>query len=438
MNKPVVCALVGIFAIILFSNSTVSASWSVEAGELSYQVNHSDRIVTGTVDTISPGFDYTDVVINVDDWLNNQLPGNKITVRTERGTNAFTAGAANFSAGEKVLLMLNDDDVEKGRFKMAFMELGKHPVSDRDAVIKAITEQEKATAVGIARNNPKVKESLPTDAEVIAVEIPSFAGRNDKIYNVIFKNREFHDIITVNLTSGIVENSVSIRGEYQPEVEELPMPVFREDVIVYFKEMPASLEEFASRYGGKLIFAKLDIKMAAFETVPIGSPAQTSQRTLDFINEVSKDSLVEKAYRDEFEFTRPDEKYSPEPGIKYPEDMKDDYVPNKVIVGFWRRPPSLEDFASKHGGKLIYYEEVLMFASFDVSNISGFISKASTDPYVRYVHPDGIGSIFESTSGDVGNISEEADASKAPGFEAILAGLLFSLIYMMKRGRTNG
>lgn len=40
--------------------------------------------------------------------------------------------------GEKVLLTLNDDDTEKGRFKMAFMELGKHPVSDRDEVIAII------------------------------------------------------------------------------------------------------------------------------------------------------------------------------------------------------------------------------------------------------------------------------------------------------------
>lgn len=434
MNKIIVYVLLGIFAFGLFSITAVSTSWDPEAGEIPYQTNHSDRIVVGTVKSASSSFDYTDVAISVDEWLKNPLSRNEITVRTEWGTNAFTEGAAKFSVGERVLLMLKDADAEKGSFSMPFMELGKHPVSDRDVVIKAITEQEKAKAIEIAISDPKVKESLPTDAEVIAVEIPPFAGKNDKIYNVIFKHGEFHDIITVNLTSGNVENSVSIRGEYQPKVEDLPMPVFREDVIVYFKEMPASLEEFASKYGGKLIFAKQDIKMAAFETVPIGRPAQTSQSTLDFINEVSKDSRVEKAYRDEFEFIRPDEKYSPEPKIMYPEDMKDEYVPNKVIVGFWRRPPSLDDFASKHGGKLIYYEEVLMFAGFDVSNISEFISKVSTDPYVRYAHPDGIGSIFGSTSGDLGSMSGETDVSKAPGFESILALLLLlSMVYIMKR-----
>lgn len=309
----------------------------------------------------------------------------------------------------------------------------KKPQDTQEAT--PLTEDEKTKAIEVAKNDPKVKESLPTDAEVIAVEIPPFAGKNDRIYNVIFKHGEFHDIITVNLTSGNVENSVSIRGEYQPKVEDLPMPFIREDVIVYFKEMPASLEEFASSYGGKLIFAKQDIRLAAFETVPIGRTGQTSQSTLNFINEVSKDSRVEKAYRDEFEFIRPDREYSPEPELMYPEDMKDEYVPNTVIVGFWRHPPSLEEFASRHGGKLIYYEEVLMFAGFEVSNISEFISKVSTDPYVRYAHPDGIGSIFGSTSGDLGSISGETDASKAPGFEGILAVLLLlSMIYIMKRG----
>lgn len=535
MNKMVVHALLGIFAFALFSNATVSALWAPEANEIPYQVNHSERIVIGTVKELHPSFEYTDAVISVDEWLKNPLPIIEITVRTEQGTNAFTEGAANFSLGEKALLMLKDVDAEKGKFSMPFMELGKRPVSDRDAVVKEVIEEEKAKAVEIARNaiiksilpgdaeviavekpsyierkdiydvifrwnnsygiyqdtvtvnltsknvegavsirvksleenqpvpaqgeeplddqktavltedekakaieiarsNPKVKESLPTDAEVIAVEIPQFAKRNDRIYNVIFKHGEFHDIITVNLTSGNVENSVSIRGEYQPKVEDLPMPVFREDVIIYFKEMPASLEEFASKYGARLIFAKQDIKMAAFETVPIGRPAQTSQKTLDFISEVSNDSRVEKAYRDEFEFIRSDEEYSPEPKLMYPDNMKDEYVPDQVIVGFWRFPPSLEEFASKNGGKLKNLDDadnVLKSALFETSNITEFIKKVSTDPYVRYAEPNGIvhaADVLEnSTTGAV-------NTPKAPGFEGILAVMvLVSMVYVMKR-----
>ncbi len=137
MNKSVVYVLSGIFVFILLSNA-VSASWSIEAGEIPYQAVHSDRIIIGTVKSMSSSFDFTDVIIIVDEWLKNPLPGNEITVRTEWGTNAFTAGAAEFTVGEKALLMLNDDDTGKGRFRMAFMGIGKHDVSRRDEVIKGI------------------------------------------------------------------------------------------------------------------------------------------------------------------------------------------------------------------------------------------------------------------------------------------------------------
>lgn len=532
MNKISAYILLGILALVLFSNAAVSTLWDPVAQEIPYQVNHSDRIITGTVKELRPGFEYTDVVISMDEWLKNPLPRDEITVRTERGTVAIIIGAANFSVGEKALLMLKDVDAEKGSFSMPFMELGKRPVSDRDAVIKAITEQEKAKAAEIARNdpkikvmlpsdaelisvekpyterkdiydvvfrwnnsygvyrdtitinltsesiegavsirvksleetstspaaqeenpldnqkaialtgeekakaieiaisNPKVKESLPVDAEVIAVEIPQFAGENDKIYNVIFKHGEFHDIITVNLTSGKVENSVSIRGEYQPKVEDLPMPFFREDVVVYFKEMPASIEEFASRYGGKLIFAKQDIKMAAFETNPVGRPGEVSKATLNFISEVSKNLLVEKAFHDGFMFTRPDKEYLPEPKLTYPEDMRDEYVPNEVIVGFWRFPPSLEDFAYRYSGKLMNFDDadnVLLSAKFETSNITEFIKKISTNPYVRYAEPNGIvrigGSISANDTLAVTDL-KVTDTPKAPGFSLIFSAVV--------------
>jgi len=71
----------------------------------------------------------------------------------------------------------------------------------------------------------------------------------------------------------------------EDKAKEMPedYPVFRDVVIVYFNEMPTSLEKFASTYGVTQIFVKEDIKMAAFETEPIGRPGETSQRTLEFI-----------------------------------------------------------------------------------------------------------------------------------------------------------
>lgn len=69
MNKTIIYVLVGIFAFGLFSNIAVSASWTIEAGKIPYQVNHSDRIIIGTVKSMSSSFDYTDVIISVDEWL---------------------------------------------------------------------------------------------------------------------------------------------------------------------------------------------------------------------------------------------------------------------------------------------------------------------------------------------------------------------------------
>ncbi|CAG0999421.1 serine protease [Methanosarcinales archaeon] len=179
----------------------------------------------------------------------------------------------------------------------------------------------------------------------------------------------------------------------------LPIPVIREAVIVYFKEMP-SLEAFASKYDAKLIFAKQDIKLAAFETRPVGEPGKTSQRTLDFIDEVSKDPGVERVFKDEFMFLKPDKAYSLEPKVVFPADMEDKYVANEVTAVFWRLPPSLEDFALKYGVKIKDVEDVLMFAVFETDDITGFLKKVSADPYISSAHPRAIGQYYGYTPND--------------------------------------
>ncbi len=187
--------------------------------------------------------------------------------------------------------------------------------------------------------------------------------------------------------------------EIEPEVIEPDPrfnPVFRDAVIVYFNEMPASLEEFASDYSVKLIFAKEDIKMAAFETEPSSMPMETSQRTLDFVEEVSKDPCVEKAYEDGYMFVDTKKLYKPEPVIEYPEDYDKkgyEYISNEAKVGFWRLPPSVEEFASRYDAKLKNFSEaneVLLFATFETDDITEFIKRISTDPYVRHAEPNGV------------------------------------------------
>lgn len=193
-----------------------------------------------------------------------------------------------------------------------------------------------------------------------------------------------------NQRATVVTNVVN-----NPGIGDLSMPKFREDVIINFREMP-ELGGFASKYRGRVIFIKPDMKMAVFETNPVGRSGETSQRTLDFINGVSKDPLVEKAYKDGFMFTRPDKMYPSQAEIIYPEDYDKEeikYAPNKVIVGFWRLPTSLEEFAFKYGVAIKSVDETLLFAAFETDNASGFIKNVSTNPYVRYAHPDPIGSI---------------------------------------------
>ena len=170
-------------------------------------------------------------------------------------------------------------------------------------------------------------------------------------------------------------------------------PVFMDAVIVYFNEMPASLDEFASEYGVTVIFVKEEIKMAAFETEPSSMPMETSQRTLDFVEEGSKDPCVEKAYEDGFMFVDTKKLYKPEPKIIYPEDFDRvgaEYIPNEVNVGFWRLPPSLEEFAARYGATLKSVDVGLLSALIEIDDVTGFIKRISTDPYVSHIEPNGV------------------------------------------------
>ncbi len=266
------------------------------------------------------------------------------------------------------------------------------------------------------------------------------AGQNFSNYTMNFSNntipqeKKLPDNQTETVASSIVNNT---------GVGELPMSVFGEVVIVYFREMPASLEEFASKYSGKLVFVKQEIKMAAFETKSEKRPGVTSQQTLDLIDRVSKDTLVETAFEDGFLFLGKNN-YSQKPLIQGPDyytKLGYEYVPNRVRVGFWRFPPSLEGFASRYGGKLMNLsdaDKVLKHASFETSNITEFIDKIANDPYVRSVALWDIGR--PSDIGGIGVPSISAtntsgtDAPKAPGLEPILSiGLLVSVVYMMRR-----
>ncbi len=125
--------------LIFASANIIAAMLTEEAYEIPYQVSRADRIVIGTVTDIRAFYDYTIVTIEVDDWLKNPLPAKAITVRTECGTNVWTEDEASFAANETAILMLEDVDVSESRFRMVCGEAGKHPPSERSAILKAIS-----------------------------------------------------------------------------------------------------------------------------------------------------------------------------------------------------------------------------------------------------------------------------------------------------------
>lgn len=126
------------FVLLLLAPHLTSAVFPPEAIEIPYQINNSDRIVIGTVSDIEVHDSFKNNTITVDEWLYNPLPEKIIIVRT-----TSWAEEAKFTQNESVLLMLNDQRPDKGVFYMSFGEVGKRPVSDRDAVIKELKAQGK-------------------------------------------------------------------------------------------------------------------------------------------------------------------------------------------------------------------------------------------------------------------------------------------------------
>ncbi len=192
-----------------------------------------------------------------------------------------------------------------------------------------------------------------------------------------------------------VEPAIKHVNEGTPNLTELN---HREAVIVYFKITPTSVNEFASSYGVKPIFAKENISMVAFETSPNKKPGVTSQKTLEFIEQVSKDPNVVSVKEDTYMFINKNDTISVSAKVTYPEDLDRsgiEYAAGEVIVGFWRIPP-FSAFCAKRGVTLDNVTETnndLQYAIFKIDKMNNFINSASRDPYVRYVKPYVIGQV---------------------------------------------
>jgi len=155
------------FALILLLASTnvATAMLIAETAEIPYQINNSDRIIIGTVTEIQPFYDHTIVTIGVDEWLMNPLSTETITVRTKIGTNLWTEDEPTFALNETIILMLEDVSIGEDRFGVVFGEPGKHPLSDRDAVLQELDAREQAQIEGNFED--KIVEYPPSPVEFI-------------------------------------------------------------------------------------------------------------------------------------------------------------------------------------------------------------------------------------------------------------------------------
>ncbi len=154
--------------LIIASANAASAMLVEEAGEISYQVSRADRIVAGTVTDIQPFYNHRVVTIEVDEWLDSPLPAKAITVRTEGGTNSWVEDEASFALNETAILMLEDVDASENRFRMVCGEVGKHPPSERSAILKAISLSDSDLPLRSGDSDDEVvRNPLPNPVEFI-------------------------------------------------------------------------------------------------------------------------------------------------------------------------------------------------------------------------------------------------------------------------------
>ncbi len=167
---------------------------------------------------------------------------------------------------------------------------------------------------------------------------------------------------------------------------------YSEFIIVYFHEMPESTDEFVSAYNITPVFVKDEIRMAAFEVKCHLVLGVSDGKTGEAIEKLSNDSLVELVKRDTYMFACRGTDINTTPSVKYPEDYGEGYVPNQVIVGFWRNPPYIDEFSVRYGGKPanVTKDDLRRQAMlYETEDMRDFIDRASKDPYVRYIELNG-------------------------------------------------
>jgi len=143
MKQLSLLSILFIFILLLLVPNTATALLDEKTAKIPYQVNNSDRIVIGRVSGIETHPTYTVYTITVKEWIYKPFPAKVIKVRTWTGTSFWTEDEAEFTLNESALLMLKDENLNEKLFRVSIGFPGKHPVSDRDAVIEELKAQGK-------------------------------------------------------------------------------------------------------------------------------------------------------------------------------------------------------------------------------------------------------------------------------------------------------
>ena len=79
------------------------------------------------------------------------------------GTNVITEDEPTFSPNETIILMLEDVNISEDRFGVVFGEPGKHPLSDKDAVLQVLAAIEQAQVEADPDMSGKTVDEIPDD-----------------------------------------------------------------------------------------------------------------------------------------------------------------------------------------------------------------------------------------------------------------------------------
>ncbi len=213
-----------LFALILLlvSTNVAAAMLTAESAEIPYQINHSDRIIIGTVTDIQPFYDHTIVTIGVDEWLMNPLSTETITVRTKIGTNFWTEDEPTFALNETIILMLEDVNISDDRFGVVFGVPGKHPLSDKDAVLQELAAREQAQIEGNLEDQivDSGEKTALDNEDPLLYDAQIYASNNNISTEEALRRFQLQDIagkLDAELSMGEAETFAGLWIEHNPK-----------------------------------------------------------------------------------------------------------------------------------------------------------------------------------------------------------------------------